>query len=53
MRNSETTNPNRVTVELSSEILAGIDRIAKQLGVKSRGVVIARLLTELIVEESC
>lgn len=38
-----------ISIELSSEVLAAVDRIKEELGLRSRSVFIERLLEELLL----
>ena len=39
----------RISVELSSEVLAAVDRIKEELGLRSRACLIERLLEEILI----
>ena len=39
----------RISIELSSEVLAAVDRIKEELGLRSRSGLIERLLEELLL----
>ena len=39
----------RISIELSSEVLAAVDRIKEELGLRSRAGLIERLLEELLI----
>ena len=43
------TDTERISIELSSEVLAAVDRVKEELGLRSRSGLIERLLTELLL----
>jgi len=53
MESSEQTNPQemvRVTLELPRDIVDRIDGLRAQLGFRTRGVIVAQLIRELLPE---
>ncbi|WP_415399533.1 ribbon-helix-helix protein, CopG family [Synechococcus sp. W4D4] len=44
-------NAERITIELSEDVLTALDTLKQELGLRSRGSLIERLLTELLLPE--
>ena len=45
-------NAERISIELSQDVLTALDNLIKELGLKSREALIERLLAELLLPEN-
>ena len=41
----------RVSIELSEDVISALDNLSNELGLRSRGALIERFLTELLLPE--
>ena len=41
----------RVSIELSKDVISALDNLSKELGLRSRGALVEKLLTELLIPE--
>jgi len=41
----------RISIELSEDVISALDNLSKELGLRSRGALIERFLTELLLPE--
>ena len=44
-------NAERITIELSEDVLTALDTLKKELGLRCRGALVERLLSELLLPE--
>ena len=41
----------RVSIELSKDVISALDNLCEELGLRSRGALVEKLLTELLIPE--